>query len=236
MKPIKKTSVIDVVVTNLKELITSGEIPVDGKLPTEKEISSQLQVGRSSVREAIRMLQAMGFVKIIPGRGAFVAKIKEEDPSTIVNWFIENELQISDFIEVRTAIETLAIRLAILRASEKEIQQLEKIHEQFKMALKNKEIEKLVYYSELFHNSIARATHNHLLITITQKISDAFRMYRGKSFSIKGNAAKSLIPHQQIIQAFRTKDINKGIKAITDHINISLDELVEKADSPSSMQ
>ncbi len=233
MEPIQKVSITDLVVSNLKELITSGEIPVDAKLPTEKEISEQLKVGRSTVREAFRVLQAMGFVSMKPGRGAFVAKTKEDDQDSIAHWFVEHELQLNDFMEVRMAIETLAVKLAVDRITEKEIKMLELLHTDFSKAMQENDYEKMALIDEAFHGTIAEATHNLLLITINKKVSGAFKAYRMKSFSVKGNAINALIPHRDIIQALKEKNVKRAVEAMTEHINISLGDVarvVEKHD------
>jgi GntR family transcriptional repressor for pyruvate dehydrogenase complex len=229
MKRIERTSVTDIVVENLKELIMTGNIPVGGKLPTEKEISETLNVGRSTVREALRVLQAMGFVEMKPGKGAFVAKIKEDDQNSIENWFAEHKFQITDFMEVRIALETLAVKLAVNRATEEEIQAIEENFKEFSKAIEDNDSNKLAYLDEAFHRSITNATHNYLLISINKKISDAFRAYRMKSFSHKGIAKNALMPHKDIVDALKTRDAEKGIKAMTEHIRISLEDVYSVA-------
>lgn len=225
MKPIEKTTITDLVVANIKDLITSGDIPVNEKLPTENEICRQLNVGRSTVREAFRVLQAMGYVKMYPGRGAFVAKTKEDNQASIINWFVEHELQLTDFMEVRAAIETLGVKLAVLKATEKEIQAIEKVLISFENALENDAIEKLPLLDEAFHNSIIKATHNNLLIPINQKVSDAFMTYRTMSFAVKGNAINALGPHREIFDALKRRDVEKAISAMNKHIDISLRDI-----------
>lgn len=225
MKPIQKISVTDIVVDNLKELIKSGQIPIDSKLPTEKDICEQLKVGRSTVREAFRVLQAMGFVKMIPGKGAFVAKITDDDQDTIVNWFDKHKLQISDFMEVRGALETLSIRLAIERAKKKDIRDIESIQNDFICTIEKGDPNKLALLDEAFHSSIVKATHNQLLIAIHQKVSDAFKAYRLKSFAVKGFAVNALIPHNEILNALKEKNVEKGIQAMTNHIKKSLEDV-----------
>jgi len=82
---------------------------VGDKLPTEKELCQSLQVGRSTVREAFRMLQATGHVEMIPGKGAHVAQLSA---TSVRGWFEERETDLGDYMEVRLAIEPFAARLA----------------------------------------------------------------------------------------------------------------------------
>jgi len=66
---IEKISITDQVVKRIEELIRSGEFAVGDKLPTEMELREQLGVGRSTIREAFRVLQAIGLIELRPGRG-----------------------------------------------------------------------------------------------------------------------------------------------------------------------
>ncbi|MDB5055345.1 MAG: GntR domain protein [Bacilli bacterium] len=225
MKPIKKTSIIDEVVSNLKELITSGKLRIGDKFPTEKELCTDLKVGRSTVREALRMLKALGFVELIQGRGAFVAKVKEDDPRSIVIWFVENEVQITDFMEVRASIETLAVKLAIPRITNKEIQKLEQIQKDFEKAVFENDVIKLITYDEAFHKMIVDATGNKLLIGIYDKVAEGFTDYRAKSFSIRENAKNALGPHQNILNAIKNKNVEEAVVEVINHINISIADI-----------
>ena len=71
MKEITRVPIVQQVVNNMKEYIMSGQIDVGQKLPTEKEWCEKMGVGRGTVREAFRILEAKGLIEIKPGRGAF---------------------------------------------------------------------------------------------------------------------------------------------------------------------
>lgn len=225
MKPIEKISVTDAAVLQLKNLITSGELTIGDKLPSEKEIGLTLNIGRSTVRESLRVLQAMGFVEIKKGRGSFVAKTSEDDTNKIIDWVVEHEIQVNDFMEVRMAIEPSAIKLAIQRITDKEVQELEEIHETFEEAILNKDVVKLLTTDETFHKQIVMATHNKLLININEQVLDVFREYRSKSFAVNEVFRNALEPHRQILNAIKKHDIYAGVKAVINHLNITVDDM-----------
>jgi GntR family transcriptional repressor for pyruvate dehydrogenase complex len=87
-----------------------------------------LSVGRSTVREALRIMEAMGFIEIRPGRGAFVLRNAEDDLSPLAAWFAEHATEVRDYVEVRMAIEPLAMRLMVDRATPEEIAGIEAVH------------------------------------------------------------------------------------------------------------
>lgn len=229
MKPIEKISVTDMAVENLKELILSGEMKVGDKLPTEKEICNMLNISRSTVREAFRVLQAMGFVEMRRGRGAFVAKVTEDDPNNIINWFVEHEVQFTDFMEVRMGIEPLGVKLAIQRATPQEVKELEEIHANFEKAMDEQDLVGLLTTDEAFHKHIMMATHNKLLISINQKVLDVFAEYRSKSFAVKETFKNALEPHRKILEAIKNRDIEAGVKEMINHINISIEDMLNIA-------
>ena len=71
MKEIQRMSITDSVVATIKDMILSGEYKENEKLPAEMSLCQSLKVSRTSVREALRVLQALGFVEMRPGKGAF---------------------------------------------------------------------------------------------------------------------------------------------------------------------
>ena len=131
MKEITRVPIVQQVVNNMKEYIMSGQIDVGQKLPTEKEWCEKMGVGRGTVREAFRILEAKGLIEIKPGRGAFVAGTKELEKEDIVEWFVKNEMELKDYIEVRQAVEPLVARLVAENGLDEELNQLEKIHRRF---------------------------------------------------------------------------------------------------------
>ena len=130
IKAITRVSITDSVVDRIREMIESGAYEVGEKLPTEAKLCEMLSVSRTSVREATRVLQTLGYVILVPGKGAFVADLKPSDGGE-ENWFDVENVQFYDFMEVRMAIETLAVRLSVERATPKQIRALEKIHAAF---------------------------------------------------------------------------------------------------------
>jgi GntR family transcriptional repressor for pyruvate dehydrogenase complex len=225
LEPVKKVSIIDQVVSKLCEYIKSNEIYVGEKLPTEKELCERLGVGRSTIREAFRILQALGYVDMKPGRGAFVSSKTEAGKKGAVDWFVQHGIQIADFMEVRLVFEPLAVRLAAERATKREKEELEKIHKAYTEALNGGDPATIATYSEEFHNKIAEASKNKLLISINAKIADAFFVYRCRGYSITGHCKRCLNAHQKILDAIKNNDVNGGEEAMKEHINSALDDL-----------
>lgn len=215
MKEIQRVSVTDSVIQDIKELILSGEYPSKSKLPTENEMCQTMKVSRTCVREAIRVLQALKMVDIIPGKGAFVSAspFGASEP-----WYDVPDSRYSDFMDVRMAIEPISTVLAIQRASKRQINKLVRIHQSFLSAVTEKSPTKLVMFDELFHSEIVNISGNPLLLNINKQLSDANRKYRVESWELYQNAVE---PHAHILQCFYDKDPEQGQAEMVKHLQIT---------------
>lgn len=228
MKEIQRISVTDAVVENIKELIESGEYAVGDKLPTESSMCKMMNVSRTCVREAIRVLQAIGFIDIRPGKGAFVAAYNANNTD---HWYNDPDAQFYDFMEVRMAIETLSTRLAIKRITDKQLSELDEIHDSFLEANQCKNLTKLVMFDELFHTKIVNITSNNLLIAINEQLIEANKKYRCESFMSDEDYSNAIVPHTKILQCFHDKNSERGQKEMYNHLEITKKDMEQIVNS-----
>ena len=205
MESVKRMPIVQQVVDKLKEYLFSGEIAVGDKLPVEKELCEQLGVGRGTVREAFRILEATGYVELRPGKGAFAARTSE--------------------IEVRMAIEPLSVRLAIERCSDEDVAQLEHIHRKFTAAVNSHDVPAISINDEKFHSAIVEFSRNQLLISISKQVEKHVKNFRSKTFYIPQNAANAIEPHQNILDAFKRRDAAAGERSMEEHLNLVVKDL-----------
>ena len=213
MESVKRMPIVQQVVDKLKEYLFSGEIAVGDKLPVEKELCEQLGVGRGTVREAFRILEATGYVELRPGKGAFAARRSE------------HEVETKDFLEVRMAIEPLSVRLAIERCSDEDVAQLEHIHRKFTAAVNSHDVPAISINDEKFHSAIVEFSRNQLLISISKQVEKHVKNFRSKTFYIPQNAANAIEPHQNILDAFKRRDAAAGERSMEEHLNLVVKDL-----------
>ena len=224
MKAIQRMSITDSVVADIKEMIMSGEYKIGEKLPTEMKLCDQMGVSRTCVREAIRVLQAIGYVEIRPGKGAFVANYqKSTDNSSL--WYDVEGVKFYDFMEVRMAIETLSVRLAVERATDKQIRELREIHTSFVEATEKRDMLKKIMLDELFHTKIITFTNNQLLININKQLLERFRIYRGDSFTNKMVYKNAVEPHERILLCFEMRNPSSAVEEMRKHLNITTQDM-----------
>jgi GntR family transcriptional repressor for pyruvate dehydrogenase complex len=232
MKAVERVPVTTQIVESIRESIVKGQFQIGDKLPSEAKLCDTFGVSRSTIREAFRVLQTLGYVELKPGRGAFTVDTNPRDLASIYRWFKESAPKLEDFTEVRGVLEILAIKMAIERANDKEIDALKNINAAFHKAVKagtNMEVSDL---DENFHEQIFSMTKNLLLINLNKLISMEFRKYRLMSFTFAKNRQSAVVPHNKILDAICRRDKAEGIKQMQNHLKqviIDMEQMVAQA-------
>ena len=223
MKEIQRISVTNMVAENIRELIETGKYLPGEKLPTEAGFCQMWGVSRTSIREALRILQALGYVAVKPGKGAFVAE--EPLSQKQKDWYETENAEFSDFMEVRFAIEPLAVRLSVERAAPREVAELFEVHQSFIRANETHDLTKMIMLDELFHTKIMSYTKNPLLIAINKQLLNRFRVYRGESFTDSCVYNNAVLPHEKILQCFYSKDAKTAVLEMQRHLEITDEDM-----------
>ncbi len=221
MKEIQRISVTDAVAESIKSLICTGEFPIGAKLPTETKMCEELKVSRTSVREAFRLLQAQGYVEIRSGKGAFVADFQTGNQ---INWFQVDDAKYKDYMEVRVAIEVLAVRLAVERATGDQVKELQDVHDSFLEVSAVHNAAKMVIFDERFHSLIIEYTGNPLLKKINHDLLDVFRPYRRANFFDPIDYKHADLAHEKILKSFRMRDPEMAERCMKEHLTITAED------------
>lgn len=201
----------DVVFNTLRQAILRGELKPGERL-MEIALSRRLGVSRTPVREAIRMLELEGLVKMVPRKGAQVAQITEQD--------------LNDVLEVRLGLEELAVQFACLRITEEELKALENSVQMFEQAMNQDDLTVLAEADVKFHEIIYNATHNRRLVQIINNIRE--QMYRYRIEYLKDvESRKTLVKeHYAIWASLKNRDVQSARKHIGVHIRNQQDAIL----------
>lgn len=195
----------DVVFNTLRQAILKGELKPGERL-MEIQLAQRLGVSRTPIREAIRKLELEGLVLMVPRKGAEVAKITEKS--------------MQDVLEVRRALEGLAIQLACGRITKEEIKELEEKKKQFEEVVKKEEdVVKMAEADEAFHTVIYNATLNNRLITILNNLREQMYRYRLEYLKDTSLHEKILLEHEEILRSVSKRQEEKAMEAICIHID-----------------
>ena len=224
MEPIVRVPIVSQVEERIRELIDSKKYTEGMKLPTENELCQSMNVGRGTVREALRLLQAKGLVEIKPGRGAFVASKQAVDINPVV-WLVQNEKELRDAIEVRNALEPVAARKMAETASEAALRRLKKIHADFLATVKAGDTIQIAELDELFHGWIVRESGNQLLNEINVHLIQGMHTFRSKTFTVPENVRNAVEPHTRILNAITGRDGNAAEQEMRKHLKMVNEDL-----------
>jgi len=210
---------VDLIISQIRDLISSGTIKPGEKLPPERKLADHLGVSRSQVREAINKLQFYGIVKVQPQSGTTVTGIGIVALEGLISDILK--LEKADFkslVDTRILLEKEATRLAALNRTEEDLVQLN-------VALKNYE-NKILATGEaveedlLFHIKIAEASKNNvlksLMMIITPDIVNNFIEFKVCSDS---NNNKMIDEHKRILKMILNQDATGAVKAMDSHLS-----------------
>src|SRR3954471_2686970 len=158
LNPVTTERVSDLIAERLTTAISDGTLKPGDRLPTEAELAREFQVGRTSVREGLQKLRAHGLIASRKGLGAFVTEPPASDPlADFARWTASDPAAIEQLVEARVALETLAAALAALRATDAEVDQLERLN----LHPRNTSgTDELVATDHAFHAAIMTAARN----------------------------------------------------------------------------
>ncbi len=224
---IKHTKISEQIVDQIKRLIADGQLKPGDTLPPERELIKQFGVSRPSLREALNALVTMGLLEINQAKRTCVKSVTSkliDDPLAIL---IKADIQkIFDLIEVRKAIETWAAYHAAERASEEDIEQLDRIIQKMKRAFK--EGQPWAKEDADFHLAIAKATHNTIQMHIMSAIYDLLRASMTKILTDREKVKELMYHHQQIFDAIKSRAPERARKKTLAHLNY-VESVVKKS-------
>ena len=175
-----------------------------GEHLTEINLAEILGVSRTPIREALQILEREKLVTILPRRGAVVADISEEN--------------LKDEMEIRAALEILAVSKAAHSITEEQIREMEKIARDFEMHCRHEEMELCALDDERFHQVITDAARNKRLSYLMEIVREQLYRYRLESLKETLEYSNLIREHEEILQALREKDAAAGKTAVGKHI------------------
>ncbi|MCR4672550.1 MAG: GntR family transcriptional regulator [Lachnospiraceae bacterium] len=211
----------DVVLNTLRTAILTGEL-APGERLMEVTIANKLGVSRTPVREAIRRLETEGLVTMLPRRGAMVSQITEKD--------------LRDVLEVRLALERLAIILACERITDEEVVKLREASSAFERVIKSKrsDISEIVEKDEMFHDILYFATRNDRLTQVLSNLREQMYRYRLEYLKDADYHDRLIEEHKKIQECVKKRDTAGALEIMQEHIlaqeNVMIEAVHKKAE------
>jgi len=222
LKRVQRVDLVQEVVDRLREQVLSGEFAPDSPLPPEGELSQNLGVSRTVIREAMRTLRALGLVEVSQGR---VPRVKRADPRDLVlalrTFLQRGDHSLLHLIEVRIPLETEIAALAAQRATPEQIEALEKALRRMTAA---RRLDQQIEADIQFHNLLAVASGNPVFELLLATLAGLMRQSRRRTLSRTG-LARADAGHLAVLDAVRQGDPRRARQAMREHLAMAQEDL-----------
>ena len=226
-KTIRKSSAPEMVAEQILNQIKSGDLKPGGRLPPQRELSTLLGVGRSSVREAINALAVMGYLDVAQGRGTYVAADLPEADVPLAQFDAALKAgSILDLMDVRALLEGRSARLAAERAAGQQIRRLENAIQA--MRLCGEAYESFLEADIQFHQALAEASENQILCELSRLILDKVVAHHLRLRTTRlspGYRDISIATAEKIVAAIEAGDSEAAAEWTGRHLNAIKGEL-----------
>jgi len=198
-------SLKDKIYDSLKGAITSMNIYADDAelRLDERRLSEKLEISRTPVREALARLEQEGLVRIVPRRGVYIVR--------------KTKVQILEMITVWAALESMAARLIVEKASDADIASLKKMFSTFEGDQLQAHIDEYSETNIEFHQAILTMSQCGLIRDMADNLFIHMRSIRARTIAEEDRVNRSIIDHMHIIEALENRDADLAARLVREH-------------------
>lgn len=210
-KPVPRSSVVHHIMQQMKDAMASGALRRGDRLPPEPELADQLQVSRTSLREVLKVLESLGIIETRRGAGTFIAKEpKRQMVDSLLFLLLLEDGTEDQLVELRYVLESSFTRLAQMRVTRRDIDDLERSIAELERAMERGTVD--VEFDIGFHRRVLEATGNPFVVQVGTSIYELFResMDRG----VRSSPSTAIEHHRGILDALKSGDPDQVDEAI----------------------
>ena len=212
----ERESAVDFVVNRIRELLIAGQLQPGNRLPSETDLAQRFQVSRGPIREAMKVLSALGVVDIVRGDGTYIADSPREAiySPLIFNMILDRPTK-SELLELRETIELGIERLILKNADAEDLDRLTRINEEMDHQVRaGADTERLTQCDLEFHRALGAATKNRPVERVYSLVMDFLRPMIEETQTQRENGANAVRLHTAIVGALRDGDEAAAREAI----------------------
>lgn len=214
---IKKTSLVEIAAERIKQNIIENNLCPGDRFLSERELTQQLEVSRTVIREALRSLSSIGIVEVRKGGGVYVGHSSFDSIKNILeHHHAIHGVKLRELAEIRKVIELGAVRLIIENDLQIDRACFEQINGRYHEAIMaGKDTKK---YDQQFHQQLMKETGNDTFYNFAEVIREYFSLVKIDLVQSGDSLIKSYGEHENIIDALVQKDLVRGHSLIAEHL------------------
>jgi GntR family transcriptional repressor for pyruvate dehydrogenase complex len=220
--PLRRDRLFEQVAHRIQNMIVAEHLRPGDRLPSERDLAESLNVSRSVIREAVRVLAVRGLVEVRSGSGTYIKEPKLSDASAPIGLFLklgQSPSGIDNLCEVRCTLEVAIAGLAAERATEEDIAAMEAAIDN--MTNHAGDAEQFTFHDLSFHMALAAATQNDLYRVLLQPISDLLLDFRITAYGYDAQSTidNGLIYHRKLLSLIEERDAEGAREAMRKHLD-----------------
>jgi GntR family transcriptional repressor for pyruvate dehydrogenase complex len=220
--------VAEQIADRIRMLILDGTFPPGRPLPGERPLAERFGVSRGSIRDAFRVLETIGLIVTRHGQGTFPQEINVDRLVAPLASILSYRHDLEDeLLDVRRMFEPAVARVAATRITDEDLTELQRILDAQRRKLKTRQ--SAIAEDTAFHEVLACATRNRVIVSIMATLNDLLVESRKLALKQKGRPGRSMRGHEAIVGALRRRDADGAARAMREHI----DQIADLLHGPS---
>ena len=187
----------------LREMIMTGELREGDKI-NETELCAAMEISKTPLREALRVLCVEGLISLVPNRGAFVTKPTIDE--------------ITEMFDVMAVLEGMCAKRAAEKMTEEDFRQIEFFHEALEKAYRARDQKTYIRVNNQYHSFVQELAENRTINAIIDGLRKKILLYRFQSLNLAGRFEESINEHRELQEAFRRRDGEKAEEIMRMHL------------------
>ena len=227
--PMEVPKASDVLANQLREHILSGELPEGTALPPERELVIQTKMSRATVREALRILEVQGLVRIKAGRagGAFIRRPGRDTVASSVSMLIRGrQIRLTSVLETREGIEPFCAQLAAAHRTDPDLAVLDQANQD--IIASGDDLDAFLRANVDWHLGVAAASHNEILASFMTALSNTiYTATRNETFVDEEVRKETFRAHASVTEAIRSGDGAAAARRMGRHVHSYAEAVLE---------
>jgi len=229
LRPLGRTRLYEDLIERLGEFVIRTDLKVGERFPPERELASRLQVSRASLRQALAVLEAQGFIEIRHGGGVFLRR--SQGFGGVLHKLVERRARLPEVLEARELLEVRLAELAATRRSDHDLAAMRTA-----LVAMEAEIDSAglgIDGDVAFHHAVHRAGNNKVLEHVIDGLAEAIHETRVESLTEPNRPRISLVAHRRILEAIEAQQVAQAADAMRAHLRQVADVALLRWDPPA---